>query len=216
MPWTNAGRRKAAKKRRGHHLSAKTRAKIAAKRRGHHLKASTRKKISQRLKGRKHPHKGHKISAATRKKIAAKLKGRHHKGHKLTAAQRKKLSERMKGKKHPHKGSHVKHKFHHRKVTHRTKRRAMVRPGTRKRLVIIGRRHKRFQKFGRGHVPGRSNIQIVQKAAGHRIKSTKMRVSNQTVLQNKLGRRLLPAAHGRSNRRLVLGSLRRRRRRFGG
>jgi hypothetical protein len=216
VPWTNAGRRKAAKKRKGRHLSAKTRAKIAAKRRGHHLKASTRKKISQRLKGRKHPHKGHKMSSVTRKKISARLKGRHHKGHKPSAATRAKLSKALKGKKHPHKGSHVKHKFHHRKVTHRTKRRNNVRPAMYKRLVRIGRRHHRFQKFGRGHVHGRSNLQIVQKAAGHRIVPKKMKISNQTVLQNKLGRKIMPALHGRTNRRLVLGSLNKRRRRFGG
>lgn len=219
MPWTAAGRRKAAKKRRGRHLSAKTRAKISAKRRGHHLKASTRKKIAQKMKGKKHPHKGHRISPATRKKIAARLKGRHHKGHRMSAEQRKKLSLALKGRKHPHKGAHVKHKVthrratHYRRVTHRTQRRGNVRPSMYKRLVHIGRRHRRFDRFGRGHVHGRSNLQVVTKAAGHRIVAKKMRMSNQTILQNKLGRRLLPAIHGRTNRRLVLGALHRRRRR---
>lgn len=62
-----------------------------ATRKGHPISAATRAKISAALKGR-HP-KGHPVSAATRAKISAKLKGR-----KMSAAARAKLSARMKGR----------------------------------------------------------------------------------------------------------------------
>jgi hypothetical protein len=219
--WTSAGRRKAAKKRKGKHLSSKTRSKISRSlkgkkhpHKGHKVSAATRKKLSKALKGRKHPHKGHKASAAARKKISAKLKGRHHKGHKTSAATRAKLSKALKGKKHPHKGAHVHHKVTHRRhSSSRVSRHVTKRTGTYRRFVRIGHRHRMFQKFGRGHVHGRTNLQVVSKASGHRIVPQRMRISNQTLLQNKLGRRLLPAIHGRTNRRLILGALHRRRRR---
>lgn len=54
MPWTDAGRRKAAARRRGRHLSAATRAKMSKAHRHKH-----------------HKHKGHKQSAATRRKLSA-------------------------------------------------------------------------------------------------------------------------------------------------
>lgn len=64
--FTDTGRRKAARSRRGKHLSA-----------------ATKKKISRSLKGKRHPHKGHKQSKATRAKISKALKGKKHphKGH---------------------------------------------------------------------------------------------------------------------------------------
>lgn len=119
MVWTAADRAKAARKRRGHHLSRKTRAKISAK-------------VSKRQRGRKHPHKGHRNSTTTRKKISNALKGRKRtKRRTLTASERKAIADRQRGKKHPHKGSkgihHIMSKrkksnrlVHHRMQTHGT------------------------------------------------------------------------------------------------
>lgn len=90
MGWTDAGRRKAALKRKGRHLSKATKDKISKALRGkkhphkgHPQSKTARERISAALKGKKHPHKGHKMSAATRAKISAALKGKHHLRKKL-------------------------------------------------------------------------------------------------------------------------------------
>lgn len=102
-------------KRKGHKLSAATKAKISAKlkgkkhpghkgtHKGHPMSAATRAKISAALKGRHTAgHKGHAMSSATRAKISAALKGKHHAGHPMSAATKAKISAALKGK--PHKG----------------------------------------------------------------------------------------------------------------
>jgi DNA-binding transcriptional ArsR family regulator len=68
--------------RRGHALSAATRAKISKalkgkKRKGHALSSSARAKISAALKGKRHPHAGHALTSETRAKISAALKAHY-------------------------------------------------------------------------------------------------------------------------------------------
>lgn len=69
-------------------------------RRGHPMTAATRAKISAALKGKKHPHKGHAVSAQTKAKISAALTGKPHPhaGHPMTAATRAKLSAAAKAR----------------------------------------------------------------------------------------------------------------------
>lgn len=82
------------------------------KRKGHPLSASTKAKISAALKGRKIPHraasshKGHKLSAETKAKISAALKGKKRaarmaakEARKLSAATKAKISAALKGRK---------------------------------------------------------------------------------------------------------------------
>lgn len=81
-------------------------------RRGHPMSAATRAKISAALKGRHHAghpgthHRGHPMSAATRAKISAALRGKHHphRGHPMSAQTRAKISAALRGKPHPHRG----------------------------------------------------------------------------------------------------------------
>lgn len=96
--------------RRGHPMTAATRAKISAALRGKHhphkghaISSATRAKISAALKGKPHPHKGHAVSASTRAKISAALRGKHHphRGHPMTSATRAKISAALRAR-HPH------------------------------------------------------------------------------------------------------------------
>jgi hypothetical protein len=74
-------------------------------RRGHPMTAATRAKVSAALRGKSHPHKGHAVSTAAKAKISAALKGKPHphKGHPMTAATRAKIAASLRAR--PHKAA---------------------------------------------------------------------------------------------------------------
>lgn len=193
MAWTKAARDAAARKRRGHHLTKSARAKISAHMKGRKRSATTRHRISAAQKGKHHHHKGHRMSSATRQKLSAAAKKRAHaRSHKLTSTARAKISAMQKGKHHPHKGAHEKHKHYIEKKRRKTAR------------------HHKLRR-----VPGKTNLQVLSRLSKHRIKTTRRRISNQTLLQQKLHRLLMPPVRSRTNRKIIHDLDKRRRRKRG-
>lgn len=192
MAWTKAARDAAARKRRGHHLTKSARSKISSHMKGRHRSAATRARISHAQKGKHHRHKGHAQTAVTRKKLSLAAKRRTHKHHVVSQSTRHKLSAAQKGHKHPHKGVHEKHKHYIERKRHKNPR------------------HKRLRR-----VPGATNIQVLSRLSKHRIRTTRRRISNQTLLQQKLHRLLMSPTRSRTNRKIIHDANKRRRRKRG-
>jgi hypothetical protein len=137
------------------------------------------------------------VSSVTRKKLSAKLKGRKVHHRKMSQVARKKLSDRLKGKHHPHKGVRGPHRRRsghpHRAIKHLNHRRR--------------RRH-----VSPHRIPGQNNARVLGKLAHRRIRPMRNKVSNDTNLQRRLHRRLLPPHHGQTNRRIIRNAKRKRRR----